>query len=57
VEKSKQSEPLKDEGELWLKRIQEETYIWVSLSHKLQGMPKDRRKKLELEKIFYENVA
>ncbi len=57
VQRFKQSKPSKHEGELQSKYIQQELQTPSLPTHKLQVMPKDRRKKVELKKIMCENAT
>jgi hypothetical protein len=56
VEMSKQGELLKHEGEMQLECVQKKIHTPISPTHKLWGMPENRKKELKLEKIYCENV-
>jgi len=57
VKRSKQSKPSKHEGEMQSEHIQEEVHTPISPTHRLRGMLKNRRKKLELKKVYCKNVV
>ncbi len=57
VGRSKQCKSLKHEGEMQSECIQEEVHTPLSPTHMLRGMLGNRRKKLEFEKVYCENVT